>query len=686
MSTPTVLSRIPVLRILLPFAVGILIHQLWHTLWTPLLLVVAAIGIYLFLADKSKTPQERLKIRPYLSLPIAMAALALGWLCAVIHCPPRLTDTQRTNQVISGRVVDLDYTDFSMRMSVDVIDGTVPRYKVLLSTRGCDYTMRAGDLVTWAASFEEIGNMGNPGEMDYASYMLNNEGIRYHQHLPLGQARRIGHSPTLLTKLANTRRNMRQMVFNSQLSPSAAHFVTALLLGDSRSIDKATRQEFSAAGVAHVLALSGLHVGLISLIIWWLLFPLDHLRLRKLRLVITLAAIAMFAVFTGLSPSVIRATIMIGVAFASLIFHRRSISLNALVLAALAILVFSPSSIYSVGFQLSFIAVGAILLLAQRPVPFCSGNKLVNSVVSIVLTSLVAMLATVALTAHYFHTISLMSVLANLLILPVLPVFMVLAALFLLVTAAGMEWQLLNKAIDGIYAYIHWATGAVNSLPISHIGGVYVSAFGVVAYFVAMTFLLLWLYRRNYRYLIWSGCAFVVLLAHSLCVDHNTPRKGFVIFNSYTSTPVLYFDNDTAYVWTPEGEQLDSATFSRYHAGFLARYSIGSIQFINEGDTLRLENALIRPPLAHLMGQRFLAVGSGKWKHATTDHKLTLDDIIVTKRFRGTAAKLQELYNFKHLILSGALQEKKLLLHECDSLGIEVHDLATQGALVTSTR
>lgn len=684
MSTPTVLSRIPVLRILLPFAVGILVHRLWHTLWTPLTLVVAAIGIYLFLIAKSKTPQERLKVRPYFTLPIVMAALALGWLCAVIHCPPRLTDTQRANHVISGRVIDLDFTDFSMRMTVEVIDATTPRCKVLLSTRGCDYTMRAGDLVEWPAALKEIGNMGNPGEMDYASFMLENEGIRYHQHLRLGQVKRIGHSPNLLTRLANTRRDLRLMVFNSRLSPSAAHFVTALLLGDSHSIDKATRQEFSAAGVAHVLALSGLHVGLISLIIWWLLFPLDHIRLRKLRLVITLAAIAMFAVFTGLSPSVIRATVMIGVAFASLIFHRRSISLNALALAALAILVFSPSSIYSVGFQLSFITVGAILLLGWRPSAL--DNKLFNGVVSIVLTSLVAMLATVALTAHYFHTISLMSVLANLLILPVLPVFMVLAALFLLVTAAGMEWQLLDSAIDAVHRYIHWATGAVNALPFSHIGGVYVSTFGVVAYFVAMTFFVLWLYRRHYRYLLWSGCAAAVLLAHSLWVDYNTPREGLVIFNSYTSTPVLYFDNDTAYVWTPESEQPDSATFSRYHAGFLARQRIRALQFVNEGDTLHQEGALIKPPLAHLMGLRILAVGSGRWKHATADHRLNLDDIIVSKRFRGTAAKLQELYNFKRLILSGALQEKKLLLHECDSLGIEVHDLATQGALVTSTR
>ena len=84
-----------------------------------------------------------------------------------------------------------------------------------------------------------------------------------------------------------------------------------------------------------------------------------------------------------------------------------------LALAALCILVFSPSALYSVGFQLSFITVGAILLFARLPQRLECRHRWVNSLTSTVITSLVAMLATVALSAHYFHTISLMSMLAK---------------------------------------------------------------------------------------------------------------------------------------------------------------------------------------------------------------------------------------------------------------------------------
>lgn len=680
MASTSALSRIPVLRILVPFVVGIIVHRLWHCWWAPLTLVCLSLIAYACLMVASGSPHGRLRWRPYFIVPLATIALSLGWLCAVIHCPPHLDSGQRSGRVLTGRVVSLDYTDFSMRMTLEVLDSDLPPCRVLVSTRGCDYLLRSGVLVSWPAHLSEVGNMGNPGEMDYAALLLNGEGIRYQQHLDLSKIHRTGHSPTLITRLDNIRREMCRMVYSSGLSEGAGRFVSALLLGERGVIDKVTRQEFSAAGVAHVLALSGLHVGIIALIIWCLLFPLDYLGLKKLRLAITLAAIILFAVFTGMTPSVVRATVMTGMVFAAFIFYRRAASLNALFLAALLILVFSPSALFSVGFQLSFITVGAILLFARLPEFLTTRHRWVNYLTSTAITSPVAMLATVAVSAYYFHTVSLMSVLSNLLILPVLPVFMALGALFLLVTAARLHWALLGRALDIIYQYIHGVTTAVNAIPGSHMSGVYVSAFGVIAYFAVLALVILWLYRRTYRYLLCAGVALAVLLGHSVWLDAKTPRRGLVIFNSFTSTPVLYYDVGRGYVWTPDDEETDSAAFARYYAGFLARQGINELHFIGQGETMGGDDVFIRPPYVQLMDRRLVAVGSGKWKSSSTSHRMPVDDVIVTKRYHGTAAKLQELYRFKRLVISGALYDKKELLNECDSLGIEIHDLSTEGA------
>lgn len=676
---------LPALRVLAPMAAGIAIHHFDRQCpsWLPLALLAIASAAYILLHLLSRSPQGRLRLRPWFIVPLATVALSLGWLTSAIHCPACLTTDQTTGRVLTGRIASLDFTDFSTRMEVDILDNDLPPCRVLLSTRGCDYTLQAGDLIVWPARLNEVGTLGNPDEMDYASYMLDSRGIRYQQHLPVSQLKRVGHFPTLLTRMECIRRHLALKVFNSNLSPGAQQFVTALFLGDNGNIDKATRQEFATAGIAHILALSGLHVGLVAFLIWLLLFPLDYLRLKKLRLALTLLAITVFAIFTGLSPSVVRATVMTGMVFASFILYRRSSPLNALALAALLILIFSPSALFSVGFQLSFVTVAALLIFARVPQPLMSRYRWVNALTATILTSIVAMLATMALSAHYFHTISLMSVLANLLVLPVMPIFMVLGALFLLVTTAGLQWSILDWAVDSIYRYIYSAATFVGNIPMSHIDGVYVSTTGVVICFIIMALVTLWLYRHSYRYLLAAGVALALLLGHSLWVDAHTTHKGLVVFNSYTSTPVFYYDHGTGYLWIPDDDEPDLAAFSRYHAGFLARHGINALHLVTSGDTLRLGDAMISPPWAYLMGRRMLAVGSGQSKPSATPHDgLSLDAIIVTRTYHGTAATLERRYpGVDTLIISGAHFAREAVI-KSHSPGIGLHDLSSQGAMV----
>ena len=672
----------PVLRVVTPFAMGILLQRVFHSCLPPLAILGAAIVIHLLIARRAQSPSARLRWRTPMTATLAMAAMALGWITAIVHYPQQLTEEQLHGKAYCGRVVNLEYTDFSMRMTVELLSRDIPHCKVLLSTRGCDYTMRAGDLVAWKAGLKEVGSLGNPDEMDYANYLIDSKGVRYQQHLPVHHVKRIGHSPTLFTRLANSRRDLQLKVFNSTLSPPSQHFIVAVLLGNSGVIDKATRQEFSAAGVAHVLALSGLHVGFISLIIWWMLFPLDYFRLKKLRLCITIAAISLFAVYTGLSPSVVRSTIMIGMVFISFIFYRRSVSFNALALAALIILVFNPSAIYGVGFQLSFITIGAILLFARLPKSMRSRYRVVNYLTSTAIASIVAMLATMALNAYYFHTVSIMSVLSNLAIVPILPFFMVLGALFLLVTAAGFEWAWLNGLLDAIYQYIHWITEVINGLPWSHLGGIYVTGFGVIAYFTVLLLVILWLYLKDHRFMIAAGAAIAVMLLHSLWVETRTPHRGLVIFNSYTSTPIIYYHDGTGYVWDPDDEEVDSITFSRYYSGFLAHHGINRLQFLSGDDTLQLDECMIKPPYAFLMGHRMMIAGPGQWKHMTSSSKMALDEVIITKRFHSSIDKLLELCDVKRVVVSGAYYDTDALYHGSDTSRVEVHDLARLGALV----
>lgn len=134
--------------------------------------------------------------------------------------------------------------------------------------------------------------------------------------------------------------------------------ITALTLGEKRDMDKSLKRAYSSAGAMHILALSGLHIGIIFLIITKLLFPISLLpRGKTLVKIISVIVIFLYAIITGCSPSVLRASLMIFLYKIAQISYRDIDKWSCIALAALVICIISPTDIYSAGFQLSFAAV-----------------------------------------------------------------------------------------------------------------------------------------------------------------------------------------------------------------------------------------------------------------------------------------------------------------------------------------
>jgi len=685
------LAQAPAFRLLLPFVLGIIIERTISQWWLAWLLLFLSIVGYSVLHLWSSTPQRRLKSRSWFILPLSVATLSLGWICAHINEPKAIDINQLNGKTLLARVEEIRFTDFSMRLTVRILRNNANRetdasgIKLALSTRGCNYSLQPGDLVQFDANLSPTSNMGNPYEMDYAGFLLNN-GIRYTQHLAVNQLSKCGSNHTLKTRFAQARRNIQTRVLSSDISPGIQRLLIAVLLGNDDLIDYDTRQEFSMAGIAHVLALSGLHVGFIALIIWWLLFPLDELMLRKVRLLISIIAIAAFAVFTGLSPSVVRATIMISFVFVSMLFYRGATSLNSLCVAALLILLFSPFSIYHVGFQLSFITVAALLLSSSWYQRLYTRNRVINYFVSLVFTSLVASISTIVLTAYYFHTISLISIVANLLVLPIFPLLMIIGSLFLLVTIAGFEILWLNRFLEILYDYILWVIKSLNSFSWSHIMGIEISWVGVIGYYAVLCCLAIYFYSRYRPILICGGAIVLLVLSHHIYTYLNMPREGLVVFNSFSMTPVVYFDHKIGYVWSLDDESIDAKRFQRYYNGFLAHYHIDSLVMVSQSDMLRLPSGQwIIPPNARLMNHSIIAIGKRKkGEHQQDTNPISVDDVIVTKRYRKSVQMICKQFDFKRIIISGAMYEDNLkaLIAECDSLKIPYHNLKTQGAYV----
>lgn len=239
------------------------------------------------------------------------------------------------------------------------------------------------------------------------------------------------------------------------LGRNEAGIAEAMTLGWRADIDPATQASFRDAGIAHLLAVSGLHVGLLAAIVGGLLFWVNKERKgRIVRGVVQLAAVWLFTFLTGLAPATTRAALMFSLLIISNILGRRTPKMNLLAATAIATLAASPMLLFDIGWQLSYSAVVGILL--AQPVIQLYHNKIWQASA----VSIAATLATLPITLAAFHRIQLYFLIANVLIVPLAGLILAFALLYMALhcmpVAQPLEWLLQGA---------NWLTDRIGALP-----------------------------------------------------------------------------------------------------------------------------------------------------------------------------------------------------------------------------
>ena len=246
--------------------------------------------------------------------------------------------------------------------------------------------------------------------------------------------------------------------------------LSALTLGYREELDQRVQQSFSASGAMHILAVSGLHTGIVWGLIVFLLTlgglikPLYEQRLwQTILTILTLIALWAYAFVTGLSPSVMRSAWMVTIIEIGWLFHRKSVGINTLAAAAVMILLINPLALWSVSFQLSFAAVASLILVGgwlQQHIVL--RGKVLQYLGGLLIMSFAAQLGTMPLTLHYFGQTSNYFALTNLVVVPAafLLLLMGLAALALSWCVVG-EWlaEGLQWCTYTLRLFVEWIEG-----------------------------------------------------------------------------------------------------------------------------------------------------------------------------------------------------------------------------------
>lgn len=468
----------------------------------------------------------------------------------------------------SGVVERLDLsTARSVEMRVDSVNGDGCRPFILrVFLPYLERELEERDRLSFAGRIRELSHTTTlPDEVDFHSRAAL-RGVTAEALLPADSIIDIVPEPGLLNDIRRLRADVARILADGTVSSDAAGLLIAALTGDRSGVLPSTRDMLTSTGLAHILALSGMHVAIIAFVLSILLLPLRALGLRRWVWILTGVALWLFAVMTGLSPSVTRSVVMMTVFLLAALSGREWSPINALCLAAIIILAFNPSDLFTPGLQFSFIAVGSIIMLAKPLNPWREHKGKLRWAASLVTVPLAATLGTAILVIAYFHRFPLWFIVANVFAGLIVTPLVSLGALKVLLGMMGMAPKWLAMTIDALYSLLAGIAKGVGELPLSQISGLCVGPVEVVLYFVGLGAFVIWIYRRRPVWLIGAVVAWLAMVLIPLPV---TSRREWFVRPSSDGTTILVRDEKkllSAHFGTSAEDihSLDSVRFEPY--------------------------------------------------------------------------------------------------------------------------
>lgn len=545
-------------------------------------------------------------------------------------------------------------------------------------------TLEIGDVLQVDVAVSPPKNAGNPAEFDIESHYYI-QGISGTAFVNTGGwiLEEEGHLTLSMQALA-LRERVVERYKEMGLDGDELSLLSALTVGEKRDLPQEIKEDYSAAGASHILALSGLHLG----IIYAFLTVLIPLRSRR-RLFVALreAAIVLllwgFAFVAGLSPSVVRAAILFTLISAGRCLKQDSSSLSSLSFAAFAMLLFSPHLLFDISFQLSFAAVFSILTLAPPLVRLFrteEHGRFYGSVVRMAVMSLVAQVGTLPFIWYYFGVFPLYFLLTNIFIIP-------LAACVVNVAFAALLLSFLPLLQGGVASLLGTAAGAMNGL-VEVIAGLpgasfmlppvgVVAACGIAALLIMLSAALL----QKRWWLVAVSLSGVVLFSVAGIVKDSAEVEGdrLVIYNNRKNPLLHAIKSNGENVLVSTVPQLD-AEYEYSSSPYIKRERLQSPDWAcwnYASPPVSLEEGLLS-----FGGLKIRLVDNSYWNENI--YACPADIVVLCRGFLGSVEELLEVYPTECLVLDASLfkHSRERIMREAAALGVEPVDISRTGAVM----
>lgn len=515
----------------------------------------------------------------------------------------------------------------------------------------------------------------NPEEFDYAGF-LSRQNI-FHQYfaqegryLPTG-----GRRAHFMMGMAYELRAYYSAKLEKHVEdPQSLSIAKALLLGIKDGLDHDLKEAFSAAGAMHILAVSGLHVGIIFMVLRRLLHRLRNAKQIHKRLAflgISLCILWMYALLAGGSASVVRATTMFSFMVLSQTIYRQSNIYNTLALAGILMLLFDSKLVFTVGFQLSFLAVFGIVYLQPFFVGiFSPEKKLSRYFWELSAVSFAAQLATFPLGLLYFNRFPVYFLLANLFVIPGAFGVMALGVLFFLLAPFEPAAQILGWGLDYLIILMNRMVYTIEELPLSTLDGLWLTPTQMVLLYLLLFSFLTGIISRKWQ---WLQLSFVVSIAwasySSILFIERTKTEQLVFYQVAGGS---YVDRLEAGFFTPRFSSSQQEETADYQTlGNRIRYApFGELASFSKENELMLWNEKIFLFLEH--------------DSLPLPQAFHTDYLILGRNRVSSLSQLPEQLKFHTLVIDGNNSRRiaEKLMEEAKAAGIPHHSIIHHGALI----
>jgi competence protein ComEC len=601
----------PLTRITIGFILGILLgyyYEINPKLAFLLLFItlLAFVTTYLFSKRQQSNPL-------YFSLSTYFLALVIGLTTQIIHTE----SYQEKNYIHYKTLFDQNHqltvtvreklrsSRFNDRYIVLVkkIDRSEFKGRILLNIRkdSLKPPFEIGTPLRINCSVIENGIAKNPNQFDYGKYLKNKQIYAqiYTENSEIKTSSIIDKNAWYYASILRTKilRNLEKNKFHK----TELNVAAALILGQQQDISPDIIRDYQYAGAVHILSVSGLHIGFILLFVTFILKPFPNTRRGAfIKLILIIISLISFGVIAGLAPSVVRSVVMFSFVAIGMYLRRSTNIFHTLLVSMLLILLFQPSFLFDVGFQLSYIALFFILwlqpLLAELWKP---KNKVVNYFWEILTVSFAAQIGAFPLSIYYFHQFPGLFFVTNLVVIPFISLIMGLGVLVMVLAAFDYVPLFLSKSLEWSISILNKIINSIASLKQFIIQDIPFNWYLLFSFYLLIISTIIWIKKPDFRRLVVTLISVLILQITYLethWVIEN--QEELVIFNSRKNTLISERKGENVTLYQNKKELKNQAINSYLMGNFSelkATKKLENLLFFNGNKILILDSLGVCP-------------------------------------------------------------------------------------------